>query len=97
MDGLRAVLFSNLYEIHKIKGTITLIGLSDPNFTLKGDMFGEAPAMVSTKLNSLVDDESSYTILLSHCLELFESYAHCNIILKRWRISFANIIAENIF
>ena len=33
------------------KETITLIGLSDPNFTLKGDMFGEAPAMVSTKLN----------------------------------------------
>jgi len=58
---------------------ITLIGLSDPNFTLKGDMFGEAPAMVSAKLSSLVDDESSYTILLSHRPELFESYAHCNI------------------
>ena len=55
------------------------IGLSDPNFTLKGDMFGEAPAMVSAKLSSLVDDESSYTILLSHRPELFESYAHCNI------------------
>jgi predicted MPP superfamily phosphohydrolase len=39
----------------------------------------EAPAMVSTKLNSLADDESSYTILLSHRPELFESYAHCNI------------------
>lgn len=25
---------------------ITLIGLSDPSFTLKGDMFGEVPAMV---------------------------------------------------
>ncbi len=58
---------------------ITLIGLSDPNFTLKGDIFGEAPAMVSTKLNSLADDESSYTILLSHRPELFESYARCNI------------------
>ncbi len=35
--------------------------------------------MVSTKLNSLADDESSYTILLSHRPELFESCAHCNI------------------
>lgn len=58
---------------------ITLIGLSDPSFTIKEDMFGEVPAMVSTKLNSLADDESSYTILLSHRPELFESYAHCNI------------------
>ena len=58
---------------------VTLIGLSDPSFTIKEDMFGEVPAMVSTKLNSLADDESSYTILLSHRPELFESYAHCNI------------------
>ena len=29
---------------------ITLIGLSDPSFTIKGDMFGEVPAMVDTKL-----------------------------------------------
>lgn len=58
---------------------ITLIGLSDPDFTIKGDIFGEAPAMVRTKLSSLVDDESSYTILLSHRPELFESYARCSI------------------
>ena len=35
--------------------------------------------MVSTKLNNLADDENSYTILLSHRPELFESYVHCNI------------------
>ena len=35
-----------------------LIGISDPNFTLKGDIFGETPTMVSTKLNSLADDEN---------------------------------------
>lgn len=39
---------------------ITLIGLSDPDFTIKGDIFGEVPAMVSTKLNNLADDENSY-------------------------------------
>lgn len=58
---------------------ITLIGFSDPDFTIKGDIFREAPAMVRTKLSSLVDDESSYTILLSHRPELFESYARCSI------------------
>ena len=71
------VLEDETIQLKRDKEVITLIGLSDPNFTLKGDIFGEVPAMVSTKLNSLADDESSYTILLSHRPELFESYAHC--------------------
>ena len=54
--------------------TITLLGLGDPDFTVKGDMFGEVPAMVSTKLKNLIGDESGYTILLSHRPELFETY-----------------------
>ncbi len=58
---------------------ITLIGLSDPDFTIKGDMFNEVPAMVNTKLNSLIDDENSYTILLSHRSELFETYVCCGV------------------
>lgn len=72
------VLEDETVQIKRDKEMITLIGLSDPNFTLKGDLFGEAPAMVRTKLNSLADDESSYRILLSHRPELFESYARCN-------------------
>ena len=60
---------------------ITLIGLSDSDFTIKGDMFNEAPAMVNTKLNSLIDDENSYTILLSHRPELFETYVCCGCLL----------------
>ena len=54
--------------------TIALLGLADPDFTVKGDMFGEIPAMVSTKLKNLIGDESGYTILLSHRPELFETY-----------------------
>ena len=73
------VLEDEAIQLNHEKGMITLIGLSDPDFMLKGDIFGETPAMVSTKLNSLADDESSYTILLSHRPELFESCAHCNI------------------
>lgn len=73
------VLEDETIQLRRDKEVVTLIGLSDPNFTLKDDIFGETPAMVNTKLNSLADDESSYTILLSHRPELFESYAHCNI------------------
>lgn len=73
------VLEDETIQLRRDKEVVTLIGLSDPNFMLKDDIFGEIPAMVYTKLNSLADDESSYTILLSHRPELFESYAHCNI------------------
>ena len=55
--------------------SIALMGLADPDFTVKGDMFGEVPAMVSTKLENLNDGEGGgYTILLSHRPELFETY-----------------------
>ena len=54
--------------------SIALLGLDEPDFTFKGDMFGETAAMVSTKLRNLVNDESRYTILLSHRPELFETY-----------------------
>ena len=60
-------------------GKIMLIGLSDPDFTVKGDMFGEVPSMVGTKLESLAGSEGGYTILLSHRPELFETYADCGI------------------
>lgn len=58
---------------------ITLAGLSDPDFTINGDMFGEVPAMVGAKLGELTDIEDSYTILLSHRPELFGTYADCDI------------------
>ncbi len=58
---------------------ITLIGLSDPDFTIKGDVFGEVPAITSTKLRNLMDAENGYTILLSHRPELFETYVDCDV------------------
>lgn len=54
--------------------SITLIGLSDPNATIKGDLFGEVLAIVSTKLRNLMNGDSGYTVLLSHRPELFETY-----------------------
>ena len=42
-------------------------------------MFGEVPSMAGTKLESLTSSESSYTLLLSHRPELFETYVDCGI------------------
>lgn len=50
--------------------TVTLLGLDDPDFTVKGDMFGEVPAMVGTKLRNLDNSEGGYTILFSHRPEI---------------------------
>ena len=55
--------------------SIVLIGLSDPNATIKGNLFGEVPDMINTKLSNLVNEEAGYTILLSHRPELFDIYA----------------------
>ena len=54
-------------------GSIALMGLADPNFTVKGDMFNETSAMVSPKLKNLHNGEGGYTILRSYRPELFET------------------------
>lgn len=63
---------------------IALIGLADPDFTIKGDLFGEVPSMVTTKLKNLVNEENLYTILLSHRPELFDTYvsSHIDLVLS---------------
>lgn len=59
--------------------TIALLGLSDPNFSIRGDLFGEVPAMVSTKLKEMLEQETVYSVLLSHRPELFETYIACGV------------------
>ena len=59
--------------------TIVLLGLADPDFSIKGDLFGEVPAMVSIKLNKLMEQATTYSVLLSHRPELFEIYADCGV------------------
>lgn len=82
-DGLESVgvsvLDDRVVELERDGEKITLIGLSDPDFTVKGDVFGEVPAMINTKLEKLTNTENSYTILLSHRPELFESYVSSGI------------------
>lgn len=79
-NGFRIAQISDLHNaVFGEDNDITLIGLSDPSFTLKGDMFGEVPAMVDTKLRGLIGDKDNYTILLSHRPELFEAYVNCGV------------------
>lgn len=60
--------------------TISLMGLADPDFTMKGDLFGEVPAMISKKITKMRENSGDdYTILLSHRPELFEVYAECRV------------------
>jgi len=82
-DGLETagvyVLEDKAVSLEKGGEKISLVGISDPNFTVKGDLFGEVPAMVSTKLHNLIDTENNYTILLSHRPELFDTYVTCGV------------------
>lgn len=82
-EGLRSagatVLEDEAIHLEHNGSTVTLIGLSDPNFAVRNDMFDETPAMVSTILNGLMGSENGYTILLSHRPELFETYVSCGV------------------
>ena len=53
---------------------IQLLGLDDPDFTMKGDTYGKSAAMIDTKLKSMQIRNDQYTILLSHRPELFDVY-----------------------
>lgn len=73
------VLEDEAIQLEHNGNTVTLIGLSDPNFAIRNDVFDETPAMVSTKINGLLENENGYTILLSHRPELFETYVRCDV------------------
>lgn len=73
------VLEDEAIQLEHSGSTVTLIGLSDPNFSIRNDLFYETPAMVSTIINDLIKNENGYTILLSHRPELFETYVSCGV------------------
>lgn len=71
------VLDDKTVKLQRGEEEIALIGLSDPDFTVKNDMFGEVSAMTQSKLKSLTNDIDGYMILLSHRPELFSIYIDC--------------------
>ena len=82
-DGLEAadvaVLEDETAYLERNGENIALLGLTDPDFTIKGDLFGEVPAMVNTKLKSMLEQDTEYSILLSHRPELFDTYVACGV------------------
>ena len=82
-DGLEAVgvtvLEDDMIHLNREGESVALLGLADPNFTLRGDLFNELPAMIGTKLKSLLENEQAYSLLLSHRPELFETYVDCGV------------------
>ena len=73
------VLEDETVQLERSGSFLTLIGLSDPNFAIRNNLFNEVPAMISTKLNDLTKNETSYTVLLSHRPELFTTYVSCGV------------------
>ena len=82
-DGLETVgvtvLEDDMIHLNRESESITLLGLADPNFTIRGDLFSEVPAMISTKLKALLENRQEYSLLLSHRPELFETYVDCGV------------------
>ncbi len=59
-------------ELERDGHTINLLGVNDPSVDLKGDLFGEAEAMIDTKIKRM--QVEGFSLLLSHRPELFEVY-----------------------
>lgn len=79
-EGLEAagvvVLENERVEIELSGETITLLGVDDPSFNADY-LFGDAAAVVSTKLAEITTEEDGFTVLLSHRPELFDTYVEC--------------------
>ena len=67
------VLSDEQIELENNGQTISILGVDDPSFQTDY-LFGDAEAVMRTKLKSLKSSDDVYTILLSHRPELFDAY-----------------------
>jgi len=76
--GLRkagaVVLRDSVQTIEKDGERILLLGLDDPRFVLKNDLFDEKRAMIDTKLKNLKPEGNDFSVLLFHRPELYDVY-----------------------
>ena len=71
--NLGVVVLDNLrVEIGHSEGSITIVGVNDPSFQT-AYMPGDSVSIMNSNLEQVIDG-NTYTILLSHRPELFESY-----------------------
>ncbi|MGL5540615.1 MAG: metallophosphoesterase [Erysipelotrichaceae bacterium] len=77
IEGLKKVGVTVMQDealiLEKENERITLLGLSDPSFSTDY-LFGDDTSIINARLNELKSEPSSYTILLSHRPELFDTY-----------------------
>ena len=72
------ILEDECIELEENEKTITLLGVNDPSFQTDY-MFGDSKTVMKNKLQELLPDESTFTVLLSHRPELFDTYSDSNI------------------
>ena len=72
------VLEDGRIELEQSGETITLLGVKDPSFQTDY-LFGDSETVMQSKLQEIVNEEDSYTILLSHRPELFEVYTESKV------------------
>lgn len=58
--------------------TIVLLGVSDPSFQTDY-LFGDSETVMQSKLQEIINEEDTYTILLSHRPELFKVYTESKV------------------
>ena len=58
--------------------TIVLLGVNDPSFQTDY-LFGDSETVMQSKLQEIINEEDTYTILLSHRPELFEVYTESKV------------------
>ena len=68
-----AVLEDGRIELEQSGKTISLLGVKDPSFQTDY-LFGDSETVIQGKLQEIINEEETYTILLSHRPELFEVY-----------------------
>jgi len=72
------VLEDGRIELEQSKETITLLGVNDPSFQTDY-LFGDPETVMQSKLQDIINEEDTYTILLSHRPELFEVYTESKV------------------
>ena len=67
------VLEDGRIKLEQAGETISLLGVNDPSFQTDY-LFGDSETVMQSKLQDIINEEDTYTILLSHRPELFEVY-----------------------
>ena len=64
--------------LDKSEETISLLGVNDPSFQTDY-LFGDSETVMQSKLQEIINEEDTYTILLSHRPELLEVYTESKV------------------